>query len=229
MQDADQQDGDRLAEVKRSGRGPQQFPGVADVCVEVSARTFRRTGEQRPSVREDHRVVVHVDDPALRRQRLGDFIGVVRHRQPSADIEELTDARSRDQVTHRRDEESALRLHPADDLGVGRLRLLADLAISLEVVFAAQLVVIDPGWMRHRRVIRGRRLGQVTRVCDEFVGHDAIMRLFVKRCRHALSRALSTAMLVPDTSRALLSRPIRSCSASEITLVLPVPGGPKTR
>src|SRR5690348_5088048 len=36
-------------------------------------------------------VVVHVDDPGLRRDRLGDLVGVARGRDAGADVEELAD------------------------------------------------------------------------------------------------------------------------------------------
>ena len=58
-----------------------------------------RAGQQRASVREHERIVVDVDDPGRRGDRLGDLVGVVRRRQSGADIEELPDAdRSRGQV-----------------------------------------------------------------------------------------------------------------------------------
>jgi len=40
-------------------------------------------------MRQDERVVVDVDDAALRCGRLGDLVGVVGGGQPSADVEEL--------------------------------------------------------------------------------------------------------------------------------------------
>lgn len=44
-------------------------------------------------MQEHQRVVVHIDDPALRRRPLGGFVGVVEGGQPGADIQELADAR----------------------------------------------------------------------------------------------------------------------------------------
>ena len=175
VEDADQHDGDRLAEIQQPGGGAQHVFGISDISVEVSARPFRGAGEERPRVREDHRVVVDVDDPALRSHGLGDLVCVFRHRQPGAEVKELTDTAVRDQVAHRRGEERALRSYSAHDVGVGRLRLLADLAIGLEVVLPAQPVVVDPGRVRDRRVIRERFLGDVTRVGDEFVSHTDIL------------------------------------------------------
>jgi hypothetical protein len=104
-------------------------------------------------------VVVGVEDPGLRCQRLGDLMGVVLHRQPRADVEELPDACLRHQIADGRGENLALRLDPGGDAGIGRLRRVAGLAVSCEVVLAAKPVVVDPGGMRHRRVVGGLLFG----------------------------------------------------------------------
>jgi hypothetical protein len=44
-------------------------------------------------VGEDDRVVVDVDDPGLRRDGLGDLVGIARGGNAGADVEELPDAR----------------------------------------------------------------------------------------------------------------------------------------
>jgi hypothetical protein len=43
---------------------------------------LRAAGQQRLGVDEHDRIVVHVDDPRIRRDRLGDLVGVVRPRRP---------------------------------------------------------------------------------------------------------------------------------------------------
>jgi D-alanine-D-alanine ligase len=155
VQHADEEDGDRLAEVERLGRLLQDRRRVLQVGVQVGAGAFRRTGQQRPGVREHDGIVVHVDDPAFRGHRLRDLVGVVGRRDPGAQVEELPDPALRDEVADRAAEEFPVGpdvpddRRPHGDDGFGR-RL-----VGREVVLAAQPVVVDAGGMRHRRVEAG--------------------------------------------------------------------------
>jgi hypothetical protein len=63
-------------------------------------------------VHQHQRVVVDVDDPGVRRDLLGDLMGVVRGGQAGADVEELRDPGLRGQVADRPGQEPAL--HPRD-------------------------------------------------------------------------------------------------------------------
>ena len=58
---------------------------------------------------EHDRVVVHVHDPGLRRDRLGDLVGVARRRDAGADVQELADPRVGGQVADGAAEERPVR------------------------------------------------------------------------------------------------------------------------
>jgi hypothetical protein len=60
-------------------------------------------------VREHDRVVVDVDDPALRRDLLGDLVGVARRGDAGADVEELPYPRLAGQVADGAPEERPVR------------------------------------------------------------------------------------------------------------------------
>jgi hypothetical protein len=64
---------------------------VPQVGVQVGRGAVGTAGEQRAGVSEYQRVVVDVDDPALRGDGLGHLVGVARRRQSGADVEELAD------------------------------------------------------------------------------------------------------------------------------------------
>jgi hypothetical protein len=109
-------------------------------------------GQQRPGVGEHHRVVVHVNDPGLRRDPLRHPVGVVRGRQAGAYVEELADPRLASQVS---DDPDPQRTGKPGSRAYARVQLrdlFADLAVDLVVVLAAQPVVPDPGRMRYRGI-----------------------------------------------------------------------------
>jgi hypothetical protein len=74
-------------------------------------------GQQRLRVDQDHGVVVGVDDPGLRRDGLGDLVGVVSGGPPGADVEELPDACLTCQVADGADQEAALQPGELGDAG----------------------------------------------------------------------------------------------------------------
>jgi hypothetical protein len=172
VQDAQQYDPDRPVEVEGAGRRRQDPVGVADVRVDVVGRALPRAREQRPRVHQHHRIVVDIHDAAVRCDRLGHLVGVVRGRQPGADVEELPDAGVRGQVPH----------GPAEELAVGaggqpQVRhehegLLGRLAIGGEVVLPAEQVVPEPGRVSHAGVNLGGRLSVGDR---RAVGHGEVL------------------------------------------------------
>ena len=70
VQDREQHDGDRLGEVQGLRRLLEYRVRVLYVGVQVGRDTFRPASQQRAGVGKDQRVVVHVDDLALRRDGL---------------------------------------------------------------------------------------------------------------------------------------------------------------
>ena len=126
---------------------------------------------QGAGVDQHDRVVVDIDDPALRRHRLGDLVGVVGGGQAGADVEELADARLTGQVPDRADQEGPGGASVLDDRREGLENLVADLAVDGEVVLAAQPVVPDPGRLRHVGIDLGRYLAGGGRVVCHGMPH----------------------------------------------------------
>jgi hypothetical protein len=82
MQQADQHERYRLAEVQCQ-RGPSQDqPGIPRIGLEVGGRSLRIAGQQGLGVQKNDRVIVDVDDPRRRRSALRDLMGVVRGGMP---------------------------------------------------------------------------------------------------------------------------------------------------
>ena len=136
MQDTEQHDRDRLAEVQVPGRLGQDRPGVAQVGVDVGGRALGVAGQQGPGVQEHDRIVVHVHDARLRRHPLGHFVRVVPRGQPGPDVQELPDARFGHQVVHRPAEERPLRPDADQDVGEGLHDLFGRRPVDREVVLS---------------------------------------------------------------------------------------------
>jgi hypothetical protein len=156
-QDAQHHQGDGLAEVQRPGGFVQDLPRVAHVGFNVAGGTAGGAGQQRAGMHQHERVVVHVDDPRLRRYLLSDLVSVVGGRQAGADVEELPDPGLAGQVTDRADQETALHMGDIGDVGKHPQDHVADLAVGREVILAAQQVIPDPGRVRDASVKLGRR------------------------------------------------------------------------
>jgi hypothetical protein len=152
VQDADQHQRDRPGEVDGLRGAGQDRIRVTQVGFQVGARAVGSRGQQRASVVEDDRVVVHVDDPRLGCHQLGDLVGIAGRRDSGADIEELADARVAGEEPYRAREEGAVRLDRETQPRQHRERPLGGLAVRCEVVLPAQPVVIDPGGVCDARV-----------------------------------------------------------------------------
>ena len=126
---------DRLAEVQGAGRLLEDLVRVPQVGVEVRGDALRAAGQQRAGVRQHQRVVVDVDDAALRRDGLGHLVGVAGRGQPGAEVEELPDARLGGQVAHAAGEEGPVGPGGSTDGGVGGDGLLAGDPVGLELSF----------------------------------------------------------------------------------------------
>ena len=92
VQDRGQDDRDRAAEVERPDRSGQDRERLAQVGLDEVGSALGGADQQRAGVAQDDRVVVDVDDPGLRRDRLGDLVDVAAGRHAGADVEELTQA-----------------------------------------------------------------------------------------------------------------------------------------
>jgi hypothetical protein len=109
VQDDQQHQRHRRAEVQGPRRGPHDGRGVPQVRLHVVARTLRGAAQQGPGVQQHDGVVVGVHDPRVRGGLLRHLMGVAGHRQPGADIEELPDAALAGQVPHDPGQESPVR------------------------------------------------------------------------------------------------------------------------
>jgi hypothetical protein len=158
VQDPDEQQADRLAEVQQFAdrRRGQDRIGVANVGLDVGGAALRGGGEQGARVDQDERVVVNVDDPGRGLDRLRDLMDVVRRRQARADVEELPQAGVAGQEPDCAAEEGAILAR--GDARVGRLEqhLCGRLPVGGEIALAADEIVIDPSGMRPARIdLRG--------------------------------------------------------------------------
>ena len=103
-------------------------------------------------VSQHRRVVVHVNDPGVRRDCLGDLVHVPVGGQPGAEVEELPDARLGGQEPDRAAEERPVGPGHLGELGGHFHHLAGGSPVGGEVVLPAEQVVIDPGRGRDRRV-----------------------------------------------------------------------------
>jgi hypothetical protein len=137
VQDSQQHQGRRLGQIQRLGCGPHDRDRVAHIAVDVLGGTLRAAGQQRPCVGEHDGVVIDVDDPRVRRDRLGDLVGVVRRRNAGADIEELPDSCFVGQVADRPGQERPVRPDPEPQARRDGQYPLSCLAVGGEIVLAA--------------------------------------------------------------------------------------------
>jgi hypothetical protein len=151
VHDPDQHQPDGLGEVEGAGHGrvAEDRLRLAEVGLDEGHPPLLAAGHQGPGVGQHDRVVVHVDDPRLRGQLLGDLVDVARGRDAGPDVEELADAGLGDQEPHGPAHERPLGPH----LGPDRRDLpgdgLAHGPVRGEVVLAAQPVVVHPGRLGH--------------------------------------------------------------------------------
>jgi PAS domain S-box-containing protein len=154
LQGHQEHDGDRLAEVELLGGLSQDPAGIAGVGLDVGGGALGGAGQQRPGVREDDRVVVHVDDPGFRRDLLGDLVRVIGGGQAGPDIQELPDPGLTGQVLHGPAQEGPVGPDTGQDIRVSRDGLLCDVPVGLVVVLPAEPVIVDPGGVRDAGVER---------------------------------------------------------------------------
>src|SRR5262249_27557489 len=100
---------------------------------------------------EHHWVIIHIDDPGLRRYQLGNLVGVVGRWNTSPDIQELTDT-FLSKETHRPGQERQVSTRGQHDIRKSLDRLLARGAVSGEIVLPAEPVVVHASDVRHARV-----------------------------------------------------------------------------
>ena len=165
---------------------------LAEVRLDERRGAGRVAGHQRPRVREHDRVIVHVDDPGVRRRCLRDLVGVARGGDSGADVEELPDTRLPGQVADGAAEEGAVLA------GLDRRRRdrgdepVSDLPVGPEVVLSAQQVVVDPGGMRHAGIDLGRQPVRIFRGSENSLIRTAVLghqRLLGGVVEHAIAAA----------------------------------------
>src|SRR5690606_24584734 len=135
----------------------------SDVCSSdlLDDDGFLVLGEQGAGVGEHDRVVVHVHDPGVPRDPLGDLVDVVLGGQARADVQELPDARL-GELPHAADEEAPVGQGHLADVGAGLTaeldHLLGGFPVGGEVVLAAQVVVVHTGHTGHGGINLPRKL-----------------------------------------------------------------------
>ena len=101
---------------------------------------------------QHQRIVVHVDDPALRRGRLGNLVRVVCRREAGADVQQLADPLLADHVPDSPHQKSPVGASGVAQIGIDEQHLLTDCAIDRIVVLTTKQVVPEPGRMWNRGV-----------------------------------------------------------------------------
>ena len=101
-------------------------------------------------------IVVHVDDPGLRRDGLGYLMGVLSGRQPGADIQELPDPCFPGEELDGPAQECPVGPDTRQDVRVVPDGKLTGFPVGFVVVLATEPVVIDPGRVSHGDVERRR-------------------------------------------------------------------------
>lgn len=78
VQERQQHQPDWLLHIQRGAQlwGLQDVLRRAQIALNIVGMTLRRGHQQRPRVGHDNRIIVHVDDPRLRRNRLRQLMGV---------------------------------------------------------------------------------------------------------------------------------------------------------
>jgi hypothetical protein len=125
---------------------------VAHVRVQVGDDALTAAGQQRLRVQQHDRVVVHVHDLGVRGDRLRDLMHVLTGGKAGADVEELPDPRLGGKETHDPPQERPRGAGGLRRFREGLDRCLGRDPVGLEVVLAAQEIVIDPRWVRDARV-----------------------------------------------------------------------------
>jgi hypothetical protein len=152
------------------GAGEVQGPGgvgqhggrIAHVGIHAADRTpAGACCQQGTGVRQHHRVVVHVHDPRVRCDGLRGLMRAARRRQPGADIEKLADPCLGGEVLDHPGQEGAVGPRPGHHLRAVIHDLFGHLAVSREMILAAQPVPVHPRRVGHRRVERGTERGRL--------------------------------------------------------------------
>jgi cytochrome P450 len=148
VQHRDQQHGDGLGEVHQ-----QLGFGVADDLGRLPQVTLDDggvgvVGQHEPAVGDDDIVVVDVDDARAGGRALGDLVDVVLRGDAGADVEELADAGRSRQVPHRAAEEGPGGAHGGADIRIQCDHRAGQVPVGLEVMVAADPVVIHAGDIR---------------------------------------------------------------------------------
>src|SRR5262249_6992863 len=148
VQDRDQEQGNRLAEVEqqlRLGRGEDLVRlaqvGLDDGGVGVVAQDELAVGD-------GDLIVVDVDDPGPGGDALGGLVAVVLGGDAGAYVEKLPDPGLACQEPDRSAQERPVGLNGGAEIGVQGDDRARGVAVSLKIVVAAQPVVVDAGDVR---------------------------------------------------------------------------------
>ena len=114
--------------------------------------------QQRAAVRDDDGVTVRVHHPRAGVDRLGDLMDRIPGGQTRPDVEKLVDSRlGREEPDHAPDEPPVLH-HRLAQLRHQRKKPGGGNPVGLEVILAAEKVVIHPGGVRDRHIQAPHRL-----------------------------------------------------------------------
>jgi hypothetical protein len=142
-----QHQGHRLVEVDQLADGGVFDDGARLAHVAEEEAGVARPGQPGAGVGRHDRVVVDVGDADVRRDRVGQFMGVRRGGDAGADVDDLPDSALGDEA-HRTAEEIAVGAGAGGHLGGDLHHAVRGLPVDLVVVPAAEEVVVHPGRVR---------------------------------------------------------------------------------
>jgi predicted DNA-binding transcriptional regulator YafY len=181
VQDRARDDGNGAAEVQqRADLALDQQAGIRDVPAHHDRLVVLL--EQRPSVDQHDRILVHVGDAGRRIEPPGNLMHVIGCRQPRAKVKELRDAQLVGDIADRADQAGPVVHRDLDRTGVIPDEDIAQLPVSGKVVLPPDQVVIGAGYAGHFRVERCRFHRSLQIICQS--GHASIRGNPTPPCHH---------------------------------------------
>ena len=165
MQHADDQQRDWQAQVERALRTVNDLAGLAQITQHELGSMIG--GQQRPRMRGHHLVVVDVDNPRVRIDRLRDLVNVLPGRQACAQIEELVHPRLGDGPHHPL-HERAIGASILPNAGLLSEKFFGQLPVSRVIILAAKQIVVYPGNIGPSRIdCRGNVISHAQKIAHD--------------------------------------------------------------
>jgi hypothetical protein len=154
VQDAAQDQADRLVPVEQFAGGAQHAFGVAQVALDGEGAPV--VGQQGGRVRDHHRIVVQVDDAYVLIETLGNLMDVLRGGQAGANVEQLADTLVANHVADGAGENLALQSRANSGRGHRDHHPVGQRPVNRVIIPPAKQVVVHAGTVGAGGVDLGR-------------------------------------------------------------------------